>query len=140
MSDAQRFLLTIDGNQREAAKVAGESAKRECSIATREHGGVANGGAGIENKDLKLVELVQSLGDYLTDDDTTVRAKGSVCRPGVETGQNAEILQLLRILQLCSQRSCRRPSQGNRVCSQSLVILKLIGFSRSDTTISLRSD
>ncbi|KAI9869021.1 MAG: hypothetical protein M1813_002844 [Trichoglossum hirsutum] len=57
MSDAQRFLLTIDGNQQEAIKVAEGSAKR------------------IENKDLKLVELVQSLGEYLTDDDTTVRAK-----------------------------------------------------------------
>ncbi|KAI9782111.1 MAG: hypothetical protein M1839_005457 [Geoglossum umbratile] len=57
MSDAQRFLLTIDGNQQEAIKLAEESAKR------------------IESKELKFVELVQSLGEYLTDDDTTVRAK-----------------------------------------------------------------
>ncbi|KAH0562369.1 hypothetical protein GP486_002935 [Trichoglossum hirsutum] len=57
MSDAQRFLLTIDGNQQEAIKVAERSAER------------------IENKDLTLVELVGSLGEYLTDDDTTMRSK-----------------------------------------------------------------
>jgi hypothetical protein len=35
---------------------------------------------GIESRELKLLELVQSLGEYLTDDDVTVRAKGSFRR------------------------------------------------------------
>jgi hypothetical protein len=33
------------------------------------------------------VELVQSLGEYLTDDDTTVRAKGSACYSRVKLGR-----------------------------------------------------
>lgn len=31
---------------------------------------------GVEKKELKLLDIVQSLGEYLTDDDRTVRAKG----------------------------------------------------------------
>lgn len=30
---------------------------------------------GIESKQLKLVEVIQSMGEYMTDDDATVRAK-----------------------------------------------------------------
>lgn len=30
---------------------------------------------GIESKDLKLLDLIQSLGEYLTDEDKTIRAK-----------------------------------------------------------------
>ena len=91
MSDAQRFLLAIDGNQQEAIKVAEESAKRKCSIMPCEHAGVADMGPGIESRELKLVELIQSLGEYFTDDDTTVRAKGRLlCHSGVGVGLEAE--------------------------------------------------
>lgn len=31
---------------------------------------------GLESKDTKLVDVVQSLGEYLTDEDATIRAKG----------------------------------------------------------------
>ncbi|KAI9857336.1 MAG: hypothetical protein M1824_004886 [Vezdaea acicularis] len=57
MSDAQEYLLAIDKNQQEAAHIAKEVANR------------------IERKETKLVEVVQSVGEYLTDDDATIRAK-----------------------------------------------------------------
>lgn len=57
MSDAQEYLLAIDKNQQEAAHIAKEVANR------------------IERKETKLVEVVQSVGEYLTDDDATIRAR-----------------------------------------------------------------
>ncbi|KAI9819508.1 MAG: hypothetical protein M1827_006956 [Pycnora praestabilis] len=57
MSDVQRFLLAVDKNPQEAQEVAAATAHR------------------IQNKELKLVEVVQSLGEYLTDDDVALRAK-----------------------------------------------------------------
>lgn len=39
--------------------------------------GWADANQGLESKDTKLVDVVQSLGEYLTDEDATLRAKGS---------------------------------------------------------------
>ncbi|KAI9761955.1 MAG: hypothetical protein M4579_000738 [Chaenotheca gracillima] len=57
MSDAQNFLLTVDQSPAEASQIALGAAKK------------------IESKETKLVEVVQSLGEYLTDDDATIRSK-----------------------------------------------------------------
>ncbi|KAI5804937.1 RNAPII transcription regulator C-terminal-domain-containing protein [Geopyxis carbonaria] len=55
--EARLFMLNVEKNPIEAKRIATECAKR------------------IENKELKFLEIVQSLREYLTDDDTTVRAK-----------------------------------------------------------------
>ncbi|KAI9798854.1 MAG: hypothetical protein M1833_004357 [Piccolia ochrophora] len=78
MSDAQRFLLTVDNDKREASEIAVGTAKREHFA-----GGPASTAMlvgvdsvlGIEKNDAKLLEVVQSLGEYLIDDDATVRAR-----------------------------------------------------------------
>ncbi|KAI9845458.1 MAG: hypothetical protein M1838_001720 [Thelocarpon superellum] len=57
MSDAQQFLLAVDRDKNEAARIADGTARQ------------------LENKQVKLLGVVQSLGDYLTDDDATIRAK-----------------------------------------------------------------
>ncbi|KAI9824266.1 MAG: hypothetical protein M1832_002073 [Thelocarpon impressellum] len=57
MSDAQRYLLTVDGDKQEAARIAQGTASQ------------------VEDKTVKLVEIVQTLGEYLTDDDATIRAR-----------------------------------------------------------------
>ncbi|KAI9788460.1 MAG: hypothetical protein M1816_006896 [Peltula sp. TS41687] len=59
MSDVQRFLLTIDNDPKAAAQIYENTAKS------------------LESKGTKLVDVVQSLGEYLTDEDATIRAKGS---------------------------------------------------------------
>ena len=35
-----------------------------------------DGSQGLQSKDVKLLDVVQSMGEYLTDDDATVRANG----------------------------------------------------------------
>ncbi|RPA86211.1 ARM repeat-containing protein [Ascobolus immersus RN42] len=55
--DAKLYLITIDKNPAEAAEIAANVARK------------------IENKETKLLEVVQSLGEPLTDEDRTIRAK-----------------------------------------------------------------
>ncbi|KAH0545058.1 hypothetical protein FGG08_000829 [Glutinoglossum americanum] len=116
MSDAQRFLLTIDGDQQEAAKVAEGSAKR------------------IENKDLKLVELVQSLREFLTDDDATVRAKAIAYITAVLTALSPTTLTRQQIV-VIRQFLCDRveDESGLKEATQGLVALQRMSrFSGED--------
>ncbi|KAI5850424.1 RNAPII transcription regulator C-terminal-domain-containing protein [Morchella snyderi] len=55
--DARLYMLNVEKDPTEATRIATQSAKR------------------IESKELKLLDVVQSLGEYLVDDDRTVRAK-----------------------------------------------------------------
>ncbi|KAJ6257724.1 hypothetical protein Dda_7512 [Drechslerella dactyloides] len=57
MEPAQQYLLAIDRDPDEAAQIAKATAKR------------------LENKELILLSLTKSLGEYLTNDDRTIRAK-----------------------------------------------------------------
>ncbi|KAI5816584.1 RNAPII transcription regulator C-terminal-domain-containing protein, partial [Pyronema omphalodes] len=57
MKEAALYMHHAERDPAEAKRIAQDTAKR------------------IESKELKLLEVVQSLGEYLTDDDTTVRAK-----------------------------------------------------------------
>jgi DNA repair/transcription protein MET18/MMS19 len=58
--DTKLYLVTVDKNPAEAAEIAANVARK------------------IENKETKLLEVVQSLGEPLTDEDRTIRAKGSL--------------------------------------------------------------
>ncbi|KAL7267583.1 hypothetical protein RUND412_009827 [Rhizina undulata] len=58
--DSRFFMLNVEKDPAKAKRIAIESAKR------------------IERKEVKLLDLVQSLGEYLTDEDTTVRAKEAI--------------------------------------------------------------
>ncbi|KAF2397570.1 MMS19 nucleotide excision repair protein-like protein [Trichodelitschia bisporula] len=57
MSDVQLYLFEFDRNPKEAAQIAGQAAKR------------------LETKELKLIALIESLGEYLNSDDTGIRSK-----------------------------------------------------------------
>ncbi|KAF8250485.1 ARM repeat-containing protein [Wilcoxina mikolae CBS 423.85] len=57
MKEAALYMHHVEKDPAEAKRIAQDTAKR------------------IESREIKLLELVQSLGEYLTDDDTTVRAK-----------------------------------------------------------------
>lgn len=58
--DAKLYLVTVDKNPAEAAEIAANVARK------------------IESKEMKLLEVVQSLGEPLTDEDRTIRAKGNL--------------------------------------------------------------
>jgi hypothetical protein len=80
---------------------------------------------GIETKDLKLLDLVQSLGEYLTDEDKTIRAKAIKYLSAVlgfldpktlsrQQGFNHRILQIFPVLVIIltygdSLRDCSFP-------------------------------
>ncbi|EON62018.1 hypothetical protein W97_01237 [Coniosporium apollinis CBS 100218] len=57
MSDIQLYLLEFDKDRKEASSIAAQSAKR------------------LESKELKLLDLIESLGEYISHDDTATRAK-----------------------------------------------------------------
>ncbi|RPA91136.1 ARM repeat-containing protein [Choiromyces venosus 120613-1] len=57
MLSPRLYILNVDKDPAEASRISKESAKQ------------------IQDKELKLLDLVQSLGGYLTDDDKTTRAK-----------------------------------------------------------------
>lgn len=58
MTEAKLFMVAVDKNPTEAASIARDVAKR------------------IESKEIKLLDVVKSLGEPLTDEDRTMRAKG----------------------------------------------------------------
>ncbi|KAF2836464.1 ARM repeat-containing protein [Patellaria atrata CBS 101060] len=57
MSDIQLYLFEFDRNKKEATQIAEQSAKR------------------LESKELKLIDLIESLGEYLNSEDGSIRAK-----------------------------------------------------------------
>ncbi|KAI9657606.1 MAG: hypothetical protein M1821_002782 [Bathelium mastoideum] len=57
MSEIELYLLEYDNHKDEASRIAGQAATR------------------LENKDLKLVSLIELLGEYLNNDDASIRTK-----------------------------------------------------------------
>ncbi|KAK3167111.1 hypothetical protein OEA41_010236 [Lepraria neglecta] len=57
MSDVQQYLLTVGPDKAKASDIAKETAKR------------------LESKETTLIEVVRSLGEYINEEDATVRAK-----------------------------------------------------------------
>ncbi|OCL11928.1 MMS19 nucleotide excision repair protein-like protein [Glonium stellatum] len=57
MSDIQLYLLEFDKNKKEASCIAEQSSTR------------------LQNNQLKLVELIESLGEYINNEEPTIRAK-----------------------------------------------------------------
>ncbi|KAL1954687.1 hypothetical protein VTO42DRAFT_791 [Malbranchea cinnamomea] len=57
MTELQRFMLVADNNREEAFQIADETAKK------------------LENKETTLIDVVQSLGEYINDEDAIIRGK-----------------------------------------------------------------
>lgn len=74
MSDIQQFLLDYDRNKREATQVAQKSATR--TVKPKPAGGARLTTVGLTNGDLKLLTLIEELGEYFNNEDGAIRAKG----------------------------------------------------------------
>lgn len=57
MSNVQQYLLTVNTDKEKALSIAQDTAR------------------GLESKQLTLIEAVQSLGEYINDEDATIRAR-----------------------------------------------------------------
>lgn len=76
MSDIQIYLLEADKDKIEATAIAERTAKRMldklcCCLFHAYRIGIT----GLETKELKLVEVIESLGEYLNHDESEFRAK-----------------------------------------------------------------
>ncbi|KAK2741913.1 hypothetical protein FQN57_005472 [Myotisia sp. PD_48] len=61
MAELQDFLLVVENNKEEAIRIAGVTAE--------------SNDLELQDKRITLVEIVQSLGEYINDDDTNIRGK-----------------------------------------------------------------
>ena len=73
MSNIKSYLSEYDKNKNEALKVAEREATRMCRETENEI--VADRFKGLESKELKLLEVVEALGDYINSDDSSDRIK-----------------------------------------------------------------
>lgn len=78
MSQVQLFLLEYDKSRQGASVIAQQSASRELSQANIHHALTL---IELESKQLKLVDLIESLGEYLNNDDVSIRNKGTQSSP-----------------------------------------------------------
>lgn len=74
MADVQLYLYEADKDRAEATRLAGETAKSAQSLALLSKD-VANLIVELESKQLKLVDLIQSLGEYLNNEEAALRIK-----------------------------------------------------------------
>lgn len=76
MADVNLYLHNVDKNSEEASRIATDAARSLTQIlwAYQSYHGLTII-LGIESKQLKLLDVIQSMGEYMTDDDATVRAK-----------------------------------------------------------------
>ena len=79
MDPAHQYLIAIDRDPDEAAKIAIDTA-RSMFLKPSLMDVIVNvtSALELETKELKLLDLTKSLGEFLTDEDRTIRAKGGI--------------------------------------------------------------
>lgn len=76
MSRISSYFSQYDQDKSEATKIAEQEATRKSFLIHLYK--LSNQGLGLESKDLKLLELVEALGDYINSDESADRVKGSL--------------------------------------------------------------
>ncbi|KAI9884489.1 MAG: hypothetical protein M1823_003737 [Watsoniomyces obsoletus] len=123
MSDAQRYLLCVDQSPQEAAEICTEVAKK------------------LEQREIKLLDVVQSLEEYLTNEDATVRAKAVAYYAGVLGALDPKFLTRQQI-SVSVQFFCDRiqDASGLKEAAQGLRALqKAQRFAGEDATQTARA-
>jgi hypothetical protein len=75
MSDIQRYLLDYDRNKKDASATAQASATRKEQIRGCRVRTTADLETGLQNGDLKLLTLIEELGEFFNSEDGAVRSK-----------------------------------------------------------------
>jgi DNA repair/transcription protein MET18/MMS19 len=87
MSDIQRYLLDYDRNRRDASATAQQSAAREdCPPCTFLPSEILILDLGLQSGDLRLLKLIEELGEYFNSEDGAVRSKSECPEYGCELG------------------------------------------------------
>ncbi|KAF2807067.1 MMS19 nucleotide excision repair protein-like protein [Mytilinidion resinicola] len=108
MSDIQLYLLDVDKNKKEASRIAEQSATR------------------LQNNELKLVALIESLGEYINNEDFTIRAKAMAYLAEVLSFVPPKILSRHQRNLLCDFVLSRIADDGNGLgaCAKALMALE----------------
>ncbi|KAK6342855.1 hypothetical protein TWF718_008237 [Orbilia javanica] len=123
MDPAQLYLVAIDRDPEEAAQIARATAKR------------------LENKELILLSLTKSLGEYLTNDDRTIRAKAIGFYATVLTALPPSLLSPAQV-SVITQFLCDRLEDEaglKEVCHGLLAIAGMSRFQPEDAQMVARS-
>ena len=77
MSELQTFLLVVENDRDEAFRIAGITAQSEYELASDTGRPLIDCICvlGLENKETTLIDVVQSLGEYINDEDAIIRGK-----------------------------------------------------------------
>ncbi|KAI9702073.1 MAG: hypothetical protein M1836_001417 [Candelina mexicana] len=121
MSEVQAYLLYIGNNDGEAQSIARRAAKR------------------LETKDLKLLDLVQSLGEYLTEDDITIRANAIAFLAAILAALPSKFLSRQQTQVLCTFFCDRLADEGGGLKSAARGLLELQRSGRFDQVAAVQT-
>lgn len=114
MNDVRDYLLTVDSDKIEASKIAQSTAD---SMLIRQHLRVRNKLTQmleLQSKQITLIDVVQSLGEYVTDEDATIRSKAVRYLSEVIGAVPPNFLSRQQVQVLC-QFLCDRVEDGGAV-------------------------
>ena len=123
MSDVRDYLLTVDKNKVEAEQIASRTARSRTYIHHSGNTWLTN--IELESKQSSLIEVVQSLGEYINDEDATVRAKTVQYLSSVIGSVPSNFLTIQQVQVLCVFL-CERIQDGGAVAG----LRKLSGLRR----------
>lgn len=121
MSDVQLYLVEYDKNKGEARNIALQSAER-----------LASG-------HLKLVSLIENLGEYINNEDASLRTKSMAYLADVLAQVRPKVLSVQQRSLLCGFILSRvaDDSEGTGFCAKALIALEQLGKWDQDTAASI---
>lgn len=111
MSNVQQYLLTVNADREKALSIAQDTARGMITRCSAQPKLIF---PGLELKQLTLIEAVQSLGEYINDDDATIRARVIDYLSQVIGQLNPAFLSRQQVQVLC-QFFCDRIEDGGAV-------------------------
>ena len=127
MSNVEKYLLAVNNDKDKALSIAQDTAQ---GIPKTQLNGVkeyskTNQDIGLESRQVTLVDVVQSLGDYIIDEDATIRSRAIDYLSQVIGQLHATFLSRQQIQVLC-EFLCERIEDGGAVGG----LKKLAGLGR----------
>ncbi|OAL18339.1 hypothetical protein AYO22_10755 [Fonsecaea multimorphosa] len=113
LPDTRNYVLAIENNKQEAAEIAKSVAQSKSANASI---GVVHGtnSSELESRQTTLIEVVQSLGEYINDDDEKIRARAVSYLVAVISALPPKYLSRQQIQVLC-QFFCDRIQDGGAI-------------------------
>lgn len=140
MSALQTFMLTVDRDRQSAVEIAEKTALGKINPVTRKKtwaNRFSSLAVDIENKQTTLIDVVQSLGEYINDDDAIIRGKAVSYLAAVVKAFSPKFLSRQQILVLTTF-FCDRIEDGGAVTGLD-TLQKLDRFSKEFAQESARA-